>query len=75
MTLFRKKEKNRWYSLYYSLDKEIENARDRCETSFYYELEDREVDAARAYLLSKHRAALRLDHKTDGRKVYKVYGL
>lgn len=75
MALFRKKEKNKWYSLYYSLDMEVDKAYDKCATSFYYELEDKEVDAAQAYLLSKYRLGLKLDHVTDGRKVYKIYGL
>lgn len=72
MSLFKKK-KNTPPALLYSLDKELEYARARKETSFYYHLMDGEVDQAMAWGV-RNRVGIQPDHITDGKLYYKFYG-
>jgi len=72
MTLFKKK-KNKKSALYFSLDHELNSARIRGQTSFYYPLNEDEVSKCMAWGI-KNRVAIEPDYITDGITYYKFYG-
>lgn len=73
MTLFKKKAKHNLPALFFSLDRELEIARARKETHFYYPLKDHEVNQAMTWGI-RHRVGIQLDHKTDNELYYKFFG-
>lgn len=71
MTMFKKKKEKP--AVIYSVELELQKAREKKATSFYYPLWDSEVDLVRAWAIRNH-MWLEPDHITDGNVFYKFYG-
>ena len=71
MTLFNKK--NIKPALYFSLNRRLEQARARNESSFYYALREDEVDKAMAWG-AHNKVGIKPDHITDNIIYYKFFG-
>lgn len=72
MTLFRKKKKKPT-ALEFSLNIELNKARTRKATSFFYPLEDHEISRAMAWGI-RNRVAIEPSHRADSKIYYKFYG-
>ncbi len=72
MTLFKNKKKNQ-PALYFTLDRKLRHARRKSQTSFYYPLDDHEVDIAMAWGI-RNRVGIEVSHVTDDKTYYKFYG-
>ena len=71
MSLFKKKKPIP--SLHYSLDIQVKEALDKKEHSFYYCLEDKEIQSAQFWAMT-HRYLINVSHQTDGKWYYKISG-
>lgn len=71
MTLFKKKKQKP--AIIYTLELELQKAREQKLLSFYYPLWEHEVKLAQAWAL-RNRMWTEPDHVTDGNTFYKFYG-
>jgi hypothetical protein len=72
MTLFKKKTQKP--ALLFCLKQQLENAKEKGETSFYYPLWEHEISLAAAWATHQH-MLIEKDHITDGNVYYKFYGI
>lgn len=72
MTLFKKKTQKP--ALLFCLKQQLENAKEKGETAFYYPLWEHEISLAAAWATHQH-MLMEKDHITDGNVYYKFYGI
>ena len=72
MILFKKKKKEK-PALFYCLEEQFQNAKEKGELAFYYPLWDHEVKLATAWAIHHH-MMIEKDHITDNNIYYKFYG-